>query len=262
MTNLFYETYNEGDHPVLFVHGWASSQSMWSEVHPLFTNATCYALDLPGFGKTPLFPSGTATIDDYVAALVDFCDSVVQPQMIVAHSTGGMITLKALTKRPDLAQQLLLISPVVTGRFGIQGLGSDFLRTEFGISAFRHTEPFWGIAQNILRNMTPIMHPNRQLAEQMKDNFLSTMPLAGIEVLVSMAQEDMRPHLADIKQPTLVCVGKNDTTVPPTEGATAARKIPNGTLKTFAKSAHHPMNEQPDDFAAAVRPFLQRFDLL
>ncbi|MEO1644028.1 MAG: alpha/beta hydrolase, partial [Chloroflexota bacterium] len=117
MPQIHYETFGSGEKPVLMVHGWASSHTMWSAVHPLFTNATVYAPDLPGFGKTPPFPTGTATIDEYVEVLIDFCDSVVKPQMIVAHSTGGIIVLKALTKRPDLAEQLLLIAPVVSGKF-------------------------------------------------------------------------------------------------------------------------------------------------
>lgn len=261
MTKAHYKTFGNGEKSVLMVHGWASSHTMWSAVHPLFTNATVYALDLPGFGKTTSFPTGTATIDEYVDVVTDFCDTVVMPQMIVAHSTGGIITLKALTKHPELAQQLLLISPVVTGTFGINGIFSEILRTSMGTSAFRSTEPLWQVVQNIMKNTVPFMHPNRELAQQMKDNFLSTLPRAGIEVLVSMAQEDMRPYLPDITQPTLICVGKNDTTVPPMEGATAARQLPNAKLKTFAKSAHHPMNEQQEDFAEAVNPFLEKYGL-
>ncbi|MEL6404885.1 MAG: alpha/beta hydrolase [Chloroflexota bacterium] len=261
MTQIHYETFGSGEKPVLMVHGWASSHTMWAEVHPLFTNATVYAPDLPGFGKTPPFPTGTATIDEYVEVLIDFCDSIVTPQMIVAHSTGGIIVLKALTKRPDLAEQLLLIAPVVSGKFGIAGLPSDFLRTGIGPDAFRSTEPLWKVVQGMLRNTVPFMHPNRELAQQMKDNFLSTLPQAGIEILISMAKEDLLPQLADIQQPTLIIVGKNDPAVPPQEGATAARRLPNSQFKAIANAAHHPMNEQTEVFASVANPFLDKYGL-
>ncbi|MEO0598693.1 MAG: alpha/beta hydrolase, partial [Chloroflexota bacterium] len=94
-----------------------------------------------------------------------------------------------------------------------------------------------------------------------KDNFLSTLPQAGIEILISMAKEDLLPQLADIQQPTLIIVGKNDPAVPPQEGAMAARRLPNSQFKAIANAAHHPMNEQAEVFASVVNPFLDKYEL-
>lgn len=261
MGNINYKLYGDGDINVIMLHGWASSHTMWANVHPHFKNAKLWALDLPGFGNSPISDNPTS-IDDYAKKIIDFCDEHVQPQMIVAHSTGGIITLKALTMKPDLAQQLVLISPVVTGRFGLWGAASDVLRHPLGVAAFRATKSWWSNIQNedLLRFAVTPWHTNQDLAKRIQSDFMNTDPEAGIETLVSMAHENMEEHLSDMHYPTLVCVGDEDLTVPPGEGKTAALYMPNAELATF-KARHHPMDEATSDFVPKLCEFIGRFGM-
>lgn len=263
MSDIFYKTYGDGDINVLLVHGWASSHTMWKNVYPHLENATVYAIDLPGFGRSGT--SGSAlTIDAHVETVIHFAEEIVKPQMIFGHSMGGLITLKALSVRPDLAQQAVLICPVVSGRFGsLGGIASDIVRNELAVNALRATKNLWSTIQNeyLLGVTTPLMHSNPELAEQMKQNFILTRPEAGIEAIISMAKQNTQEYLPDMMQDTLVCVSEGDSTVPHTEGRIAAQYMPNAELVNFTNSIHHPMDEETEKFIPILRNFVSRFGL-
>jgi pimeloyl-ACP methyl ester carboxylesterase len=262
MNNIHYTTYGEGEIDILLVHGWASSTRMWTNVIPHAKNARFWAFDFKGFGKT-LMPDYVPTIDDHVTTLIRFCDEHVKPQMIIAHSMGGLIVLKALTIRPDLAQQLVLICPVVTGQFGVSGIPSKLLGNELTSSALRFTEKLWFLLKQeyFVKLAISTVHSDPDLIQTISDDFLDTEPRAGIEALISMTQHNMQPYLSEIIQPTLVCVGKGDLTVPPSEAQTATTYMPNAELIIFDKSRHRPMDEEIEKFATILKEFAGRFGI-
>lgn len=262
MSEIYYETYGDGDIDVLMIHGWASSHTMWKNIAEKLENARCWMIDLPGFGKSDIGGSAL-TVDAHVQTVLQFCEEHVRPQVIMGHSMGGLITLKTLAIRPDIADQAVLICPVVTGRYGSFGIASDIMRNELAINALRATKTLWSTIQNdyLLTMTVPLMHSNPELAEQVKANFILTRPSAGIESLISMAKQDTQEYLSDIRQDVLVCVSEGDTTVPVTEGRTAALYMPHAELATFTKSNHHPMDEQAEDFIPVLLEFLGQYGL-
>lgn len=260
---LHYENFGNGPIDILLVHGWASSSRMWDNITTHMDNVRFWAVDLPGFGETP-FRNDMRSLDDYVGALIHFCEVYnLHPQAIIAHSMGGLITLKMLHVRPDLAQQLVLISPVVTGRFGVWGVPSDLLRNPLGQFVLRASEGLWPLMQNnrLLQSALSPTQIDPARLDQLVGDFTKVIPVAGIETLVSMAQQDMQSALTEIQHPTWVAVGAYDFTVPPSEGKTAALYMPNAELTVFEHAAHRPHDEQLDDFLPAIQHFLERFGI-
>lgn len=262
MSDIYYETSGDGDIDVLMIHGWGSSHIMWKRIAEQLNNARCWMIDLPGFGQSEVGGSAL-TIEAHVQTVLNFTEEHVRPQIIMGHSMGGLITLKALSIRPDLAQQAVLICPVVTGKFGSYGFASDIIRNELAVNALRATKTLWSTIQNqyLLSLTVPMMHSNPELAEQVKQNFMMTRPEAGVEALISMAKQDTQEYLHEILQETLVCVSEGDTTVPASEGRVAALYMPHAELATFTKCNHHPMDEQAEDFTPVLHEFLRRFGL-
>lgn len=261
MTTLQYTSYGAGETDVVLVHGWAASHNMWTNVSSLFQQARLWAVDLPGYGGVTV-AEGAPTMDEYSTMLIDFCQQTVRPKLIVAHSAGAMVTLQALAQQADLCDVLVLIAPVVTGRFGLWGMASDLLRHSWGVAVLRATKPLWGLthSRTLLGWSLAPWHTNSQLARRVREDFIDTDPEAGVETLVSMAQCNMLADLPTIQQQTLVCLGKHDLTVPISEGQYAAEAMPHARLAWF-EARHHPMDESPQEFAPIFSDFIHEHDI-
>ena len=261
MSDMHYTRTGDKSPDILLLHGWASSSRMWRRIlHEFDHIGRLWVPDLPGHGRTPPLPTPTH-IDLLTQHVIRFCDQHhIQPQVIIAHSMGGLITLKLVHTRPDLAQQLVLICPVVTGEYGF-GV-SSVISTPAGSALLRQTESLWGLLRNdTLLRFAPIQGAP-DIAEAMRQDWKDTDARTAIETLVSMPKSDMMPFLTDIAHPTLVMVGSNDLTVPPSEGQTAALYMPNAQLVTFSQAMHRPFDEQPQDFMPTLRAFLIRHGII
>lgn len=107
----------EGGQPVLYVHGFGSSPAIFSPM------AACLGeqgyrgrvMRLPGFGEK-LSEFRRYTDDDWVQAVIAEADALRvpgQPLWIVAHSMGAPLVLQAMKERPELADGLVLLAPLV-----------------------------------------------------------------------------------------------------------------------------------------------------
>jgi pimeloyl-ACP methyl ester carboxylesterase len=232
---------------------------MWDTLSaPLLKHLRFHAPDLAGFGIAPALPV-PPTIDDHLACVIETCEQrAIQPRVVIAHSMGGMLALKLALARPDLVPVLVLIAPVVTGRFGLQGIGRQLLQVRGADMLLRASESLWGLIRHdaLIRTLAEWWHPDSHRSQQIREDFMRVHPATGIEALISMSQQNLCDDLAQIHAPTLVIVGKQDVTVPPEEGALAAAQIPNARLVTLEGCRHHPHDERPQAFHPILREFL------
>ena len=262
METLNYIKSGNGDTTALLLHGFASSARMWDTIiEHSDMDATWWAVDLPGFGETPA-PEGIITIDEHVAAVIRFVEAHnLKPNLVMAHSTGGAIALKLAITRPDLVEKMVVISPVVTGEFTSGGVFSKIVRSQLGTALLRSTPALLEILQKSriaerFTSLAGIGVDNMEVKQQMITDFHAMNPVSSIETMISLAQHNMTQFLTEIQQPILVIVGDKDLTVPCSEGKLAAQYMPHAEIKIFAGAYHHPHEEQPVEFAAAVRDFL------
>ncbi|HZI11748.1 MAG TPA: alpha/beta fold hydrolase, partial [Myxococcus sp.] len=78
---LAYETWGEGPHPLLLLHGFTGNRSSFDHLRPLMSDKVrAIAVDLPGHGSTPL-PSRTGRDGflETVDALVGLLDELKLP---------------------------------------------------------------------------------------------------------------------------------------------------------------------------------------
>lgn len=104
---------------VLFIHGFISSTSFWTEtLFPNFTAATrrryrLIAVDLLGFGRSPKPADSLYTLREHVDMIEK---SVLEPYNmrsfhIVAHSLGSILALAIAVKYPGAVKSLTLLAP-------------------------------------------------------------------------------------------------------------------------------------------------------
>jgi pimeloyl-ACP methyl ester carboxylesterase len=263
-TNLRYDTVGDSGRDWLLLHGWGSSRRMWDRPVREFSKAArCWMVDLPGFGDSPLVsPDGNpGDLDHYTDALAEFCvQKNIRPQVVIGHSMGGLLTLKLALAHPELMERLVLVSPVVSGRFLTLGLGRLLARYPARALALR-LGWLWTLVQS--PHLAPIMAlpwvTNPSVKARVYGDMQRVQWPAAL-TLLSLASQNLTPRLHEIQQPTLVLVGTRDLTVPPSEGRLAARLIPNAQLVEFPRTYHQLVDEQPERFIEAVRTFLYSAD--
>jgi len=81
--------------------------------------------------------------------------------------------------------------------------------------------------------------------------------------VISLARSAIKNNLGDelkqIKLPTLLIWGNNDSITPPFVGREFNKLIPNSELHFIDHCGHAPMMEVPDEFNVILAEFLQKF---
>lgn len=111
-----------GDPPVLFLHGNASSSTIWEELMlQLAGDYYCIAPDLRGFGRTD--PGGlidaTRGTRDWTDDLKVLLDQMNLPKVhLVGHSLGGFVCWGMVARHPSRVRTATLIAPGPPMGFG------------------------------------------------------------------------------------------------------------------------------------------------
>jgi pimeloyl-ACP methyl ester carboxylesterase len=93
-TKLNYRVIGEG-YPVVFLHGFLESNTMWKSVVPKLKGIQAILIELPGHGDSPLYPYGE---EMSIRNMSDDVNEVIQALQInkfavVGHSLGGYVAL-------------------------------------------------------------------------------------------------------------------------------------------------------------------------
>jgi pimeloyl-ACP methyl ester carboxylesterase len=103
-------------HPVILLHGLASSSATFDLVVPLLKDThRVISLDLLGFGHSPTPPTASYTLEEHVAAVDRTIRSLKlgSRATLVGHSLGALIAARFAAQNPSLLSHLILVSPPV-----------------------------------------------------------------------------------------------------------------------------------------------------
>ena len=102
--------------PLVMVHGLGGSALNWMAVAPQVAESYhVVALDLAGFGQTPLF-NRSAAVGANADLVHTFLEEVVgQPAVVMGNSMGGHIALLEAANHPSSVSALILVDPAIPG---------------------------------------------------------------------------------------------------------------------------------------------------
>src|SRR5690349_20671534 len=82
---------------IVFVHGWTGCWQHWFEQFgPLSVDHRVIAIDLPGFGGSPVPVDGDITIESYAQTVIDVMDAVgIETATLAGSSMGGGVCAQA-----------------------------------------------------------------------------------------------------------------------------------------------------------------------
>lgn len=255
---LSYECHGSGP-DLLLIHGFASSLRVWDPLVAVLKPAfRCWAVDLPGHGNTHIPASRRVTLEQHVEHVRAFVHRLdIQPQAIIGHSMGGMLTVMLALADPTLTERLVLVSPAITGRYF---WGANYLVALPGIQwMMQMAQPVWDMLQSEAMKpmlMTPpYLQPD--VRERTREDFRRTQWGAAMSAMAGICANDLSDRLTQITQPTLVIIGARDDMVPPSDGRLAAARIPKATLLEIPDCHHLPLDEAPTQALPAVERFVR-----
>jgi len=165
---------------------------------------------------------------------------------LLGNSLGSHVSLVYLLKHPERIKSLTL-----TGSSGLfeNGMGDTYPRRGDYEYIKKKTE-------------LTFYDPKTATKELVDEVFEITKNRIKVIKIIALAKSAIRNNLGDelnnIKQPTLLIWGNNDTITPPFVAREFNRLIPNSELCFVDKCGHAPMMEQPEEFNAILHKFLKK----
>ena len=262
-TEVRYAEIGEGE-PVLFVHGLSGCWRNWLENLPrLGTGRRAVALDLPGFGSSPM-PPWPVDMPAYGRVIHEFCEALgLAGATLVGNSMGGLVAVEAATTRPELYRRLVLVSAagiLNTWQPEVRATATAWAWKRFGESVAARGVPLLSRTRTREALLGPIIrYPNRLPADLLWEQLEGGMrcPAFG-DALRALIRHDVRERLPRIALPTMVLWGLADRVVPVAAAISYHRRIPSSRLEIFERTGHVPQLERPLRFNTVLEDFLVR----
>ncbi len=243
-----YEQKGSGDLIVL-LHGWGSNIKLFANLIDLLSRKyTVVAMDMPGFGESQEPPSAWC-VDDYVNFVIDFLkDYNTKQVMLLGHSFGGRVIIK-LNSRKDLPFEVTKV--ILVDSAGILPPKSN--KKSFRTYYYKAGKAF--LSNKFVQKIAPDALENFRKKMGSAD-YAAASPLMR-QVLVKVVNEDLEPLLPNIKCPTLLVWGVNDTATPLSDGEKMEKLIPDAGLVKLENAGHYSFLEQQFTFNRVMCSFMK-----
>ncbi len=248
--------------PIVFVHGLGGQWQNWLENLPRAAlERRVIALDLPGHGLSPM-PREQITISRYGRVVDALCERLELGRVdMVGNSMGGYIAAEVAIQFPQRIDQLILVSaagitsadvahaPILTAGRVATAVAS--------YGAARHRQIASRPRTRHMALALVARHPSLLRADLAYEGFFKGTGKPGFDdALRACLDYDFRDRLPEIRQPTLIVWGENDSIIPVKDAHEFERLIPDSRKLVMKDTGHIPMAERPATFNDVMLEFL------
>src|SRR5215213_4944713 len=218
------------------------------------------ALDLPGFGASPL-PGDGISISGYARVLDALLERLgVESAVVVGNSLGGFVAAELALSFRARVEKLVLVSA--------SGLSAAHVKRDptriaphvvAGVLVRAATQRDAIFRRPKLRNALAgyiIRHPEQVPTDLLYEQTAAAAAPGFLEATLSSMQFEIESRLAQISTPTLIAWGRDDRVVPPDDAARFEALVPGAKLVWFEDTGHVPMLERPARFNRVVDEFV------
>jgi pimeloyl-ACP methyl ester carboxylesterase len=236
---------DEGEGEVLLLlHGLFGALSNWNGVVDHFSQSYRVVIPLMPIYEMALHKAGVPGLVSFVEDFVAF--KKLSGLTVLGNSLGGHVGLVYTLKNPDKVRRLVLT--------GSSGLFEDSMGGSF---------PKRGNYQYVQERVGYTFYDPRTATKELVDEVFSITNsnakcLRIISIAKSAQRHNMAKDIANIKVPTLLIWGLNDTITPPLVAHEFNRLIQNSELYFIDKCGHAPMMEHPEKFNSILEKYLAK----
>ncbi len=233
----------EGE-PLLLLHGLFGALSNFEYLIEFFRKTNKVIVPLLPLFELDIFHTTVSGLEKHVQKFIELRG--YENINLLGNSLGGHIALVHVLKHPEKIKSLIL-----TGSSGLfeNGMGDSY--------------PKRGDYEYIKKKTALTFYDPAMATKELVDEvFEITINRIKVIKVISLAKSAIRSNLGEelnqVKQPTLLIWGNNDTITPPFVGREFNRLIPNSELYFIDKCGHAPMMEVPHEFNEILNSFLTK----
>jgi len=233
----------EGE-PLVLLHGLFGALSNFKDLIEYFKHHYKVVVPMLPLFDLDLLHTTVGGLAKYVHRFLEAKD--FKNVHLLGNSLGGHVALVYLLKHPERTRSLTL-----TGSSGLfeNGMGATY--------------PKRGDYEYIRKKTEVTFYDPRMATKELVDEVFSiTNNRIRVIKIIALAKSAIRNNLGDelnnIKQPTLLIWGNNDTVTPPFVAKEFQKLIPNSELHFIDKCGHAPMMEVPEEFNIILHKFLKK----
>jgi pimeloyl-ACP methyl ester carboxylesterase len=235
----------EGE-PLILLHGLFGALSNFGDLINYFKNHNKVVVPLLPLLDMDLLHTSVGGLQKFVNKFIEYHD--YQNVHLLGNSLGGHVAILHVLKQPERIKSLIL-----TGSSGLfeNGMGDTY--------------PKRGDYDYIKKKTELTFYDPKVASKELVDEVYEIVNnrLKAIKI-IALAKSAIRNNLGEdinqIKQPTLLIWGNNDTITPPFVGREFHRLIPNSELHFIDKCGHAPMMEVPEEFNRILHKFLTKLN--
>jgi pimeloyl-ACP methyl ester carboxylesterase len=248
--------------PMVLVHGLGGQWQNWLENIPrLAQERRVIAPDLPGFGLSEM-PTERISISGYgqaVDALIEHLE--IERADVVGNSMGGFVASEVAIQFPQRVERLALVSAAGISSASVSRapvLTVGRIATAVTVyTAARHRAMSRRPLTRHLALAFVARHPSKLRADLVWEGFMKGAGKEGFDdALRACVEYDFRDRLPEIRSPTLIVWGENDSVIPSKDAAEFERLIPDSRKVVMEDTGHVPMAERPAAFNDLLLDFL------
>src|SRR6201996_5119954 len=232
--------------PLLLLHGLFGELSNFSGQIDYFRHQYKVVVPILPLLELDLIHTTVGGLEKYVHKFVEYRD--YKDINLLGNSLGGHIALLYVLRHPERIKSLTL-----TGSSGLfeNGMGDTY--------------PKRGDYEYIRKKTEVTFYDPAMASKELVDELYETVNVRIKAVkIIALAKSAIRNNLGEevsqIKQPTLLIWGNNDSITPPFVGEEFRKLIPNSELHFIDKCGHAPMMERPDEFNTILLKFLRKLN--
>ena len=238
--------------PLVLLHGLMANAGFFESQRELADSFRVVAVDLRGHGRSPAgpVPPAIALLAEDVSALAD--ELGLEGAVGIGWSLGAAVLWRVLTGpvSPRFVGAVVVdMTPRVLND-GDWDLGLSRETCQARSQAIRDDFPAFAAAAGQAIFASPGAEADRAAAA-----FAANDPAAIGALWESLVEEDFRPLLPSIRQPTLVVHGARSHLYGADTADHLVAALPRARAVTFDRSGHAPHLEQPELFNSVLREF-------
>lgn len=230
---------------MILMHGWGCTHSTVASIEAVASRThTVYNVDFPGFGASPE-PTEVWGVEQYTCLIEQFASRMgLEKPVLAGHSFGGRVAILFASRRP--VDKLILIDAA-----GVKPRRS--LKYYYKVYSFKAMKRLMYLVYGREKAERKL---DEQRARRGSSDYASSTPVMRA-ILSRVVNEDLCSVMPDIKAPTLLIWGENDTATPLRDAKKMERLIPDAGLVSFPGCGHYSFLDNPVQFGAVLDSFLK-----